>query len=737
MRRLVRERWQQDRIPLLLYLVTFVVMTYPFVFSMHDSFPMDDVDTHTAMWQNWWMREALTQGKDLNQSEMLFHPNGLDVTLQPRRWASFPLWTFVYSLFGDPLAFNLTLSLGVLFKAYGMYLFGMMLFRNRVSAWVAGAFFAFAAFSLRIALQQPNTGATEWLPWFMLAFVGGLSRVRSQRGLAAVLPIMVVAGICFSLNLYMNLKIGIFAMFLGGGYAVMYLIAHRLWLSTRLWQALAAFALAATALSAPLLLSTLGSDEFSNASSHKLEVGGRTAMDLQGYLKADAARPFTYLQSIASLGGERLRTVPPTLNMAHLGLVSMAFALMGVVYAIRVDRKVAIWLVLASVFFLLSLGVEIRINGELLDIYWTPYRLVSDNFFFRALRNASRLVFPFLFAYAVLIGYGLQYRLRTLRFNKRNRLLLIVSVLMLLYGTSAFPIPIRFVPKPAYLSVLEGLPAGAVIDVPLGRQPAKVYMWLQRFHQRPILEGMIARMPPDAYDYINANTVLTAFYRASHAGNLPEATKDGWRAAVAELKRDGFRYIVLHRKMRMSFGWWQNLPDWIWNGFFETPSVYEDEGVRIYDLTQWDGPFPLQGSGSTRLPNEKALNISVGDAFKLVSWSLLSSHDVHRCQTVRVISWWEVTQTDAKPYTLSVFLADADGDGQIAIANKRASYWQTNVFNRDESELVIPCATASGKYLLLFVMNESDTENALEFRYPNGEPIGDHYYLTTLTVHEQ
>ena len=39
-----------------------------------------------------------------------------------------------------------------------------------------------------------------------------------------------------------------------------------------------------------------------------------------------------------------------------------------------------------------------------------------------------------------------------------------MSVLMLLYGTSAFPIPIRFSPKPAYLSVLEGLPAGAVID---------------------------------------------------------------------------------------------------------------------------------------------------------------------------------------------------------------------------------------------------------------------------------
>ena len=76
------------------------------------------------------------------------------------------------------------------------------------------------------------------------------------------------------------------------------------------------------------------------------------------------------------------------------------------------------------------------------------------------------------------------------------------------------------------------------------------------------------------------------------------------------------------------------------------------------------------------------LNISVGDEFKLVFWSLLSSHDVHPCQTVKVISWWEVTQTDAKPYTLSIILADADGDGQIAIANKRASYWQTDVLQQ-------------------------------------------------------
>ena len=135
-----------------------------------------------------------------------------------------------------------------------------------------------------------------------------------------------------------------------------------------------------------------------------------------------------------------------------------------------------------------------------------------------------------------------------------------------------------------------------MIDVPFGRQAAKVYMWRQRFHQRPIVEGMIARMPPDAYDYINANIVLASLYHAYDTSNLPQATEDEWRAAVAELKQDGFRYIVLHRKLRKSFTYWQDLPDWVWNGFFLTPPLYEDENVRIYDLAQWDGPFPLSAS---------------------------------------------------------------------------------------------------------------------------------------------
>ena len=157
---LIRHRWRQDRLPLLLYLIAFIVMTYPFVFRMHDSLPMTHEDTHTALWQNWSMREAVSQGRDVNYSELLFYPPGLDLSLQPRRWTSFPIWTFLYSVFGDPAAYNLTVALGILVKAYGMYLFGLYLFRNKAPAWIAGH----STRSPRPAWQLPCSSRIPALP---------------------------------------------------------------------------------------------------------------------------------------------------------------------------------------------------------------------------------------------------------------------------------------------------------------------------------------------------------------------------------------------------------------------------------------------------------------------------------------------------------------------------------------------------------------------------------------------
>ena len=575
-------RWQRDRFAVFLYLLTFVVMSYPFVTRMHSHLPMDNVDTHQALWQNWWVLEALTQGRDLNYTPYLFHPEGLDYTLQPPRWTGLVFWIPLYSLFGDPFAFNMTAAIGILLRAYGMYLFGLLMFKRRIPAWVCGAFYAFASANLTHALQQPFTGASEWIPWFMLAFVYGLMRIRARANTRSVFWTMLVAAFLFSLNVYANLKIGIFAMLLGGGFAVLYMIVHRLWTLRNFWMSMIMFGLASVAICAPSLFPMIRSEDLFAAASDPVVADVWGGMDLLTYLKADHDRPLNYMQSIASLGGDDVEHTFVTWGLSHVGLVSIFFAFAGLVYAIRIERPVLIWFILALVFWLLSLGVVIYIDGSALDFYWTPYRLLEDNFIFRALKWPFRMALVFLFPYSVLIGYGLHYRTRSIVWNRKRRTLLIFSVMALLYGASIFPIPTRDAPRPPYLSKLAELPDGAIIDVPFGRHVSKYYMSVQRFHGRPIAEGMIARVPPGTYDYINQNLLLATF-RDPGKINYEDLTLDDWEADFKQLLDDGFRYLVMHREVPVS-SFIGRAKGWALEMFKIEPKLYDDNNVIIYDL---------------------------------------------------------------------------------------------------------------------------------------------------------
>ncbi|MCY4021212.1 MAG: hypothetical protein OXG39_17530 [Chloroflexi bacterium] len=585
-KQLLRERWRCDRLGLLLYLLTFVVMSYPFVARMHSHLPMDNVDTHQALWQNWWVLEALRQGRDVNYTPYLFHPEGLDYTLQPPRWTGLVFWTPLYLLFGDPFAFNMTAAIGILLRAYGMYLFGLLIFKRRIPAWVCGAFYAFAGANLTHALQQPFTGASEWIPWFMLAFVCGLMQIRYRASTHGIFWTMLAAAFLFSLNVYANLKIGIFAMLLGGGFVLLYMIVHRLWTLRSFWKSMMIFGLASIVICAPSLLPMIRSEDLFAAASDAVVTDVWGGMDLLTYFKADHDRPLNYMQSIASLDGDQVEHSFVTWGLSHVGLVSFFFALAGLVYAIRIERPVLIWFILALVFWLLSLGVVIYINRSALDFYWTPYRLLEDNFIFRALKWPFRMALVFLFPYSVLIGYGLHYRTRSIVLDRKQKLLLITSVVMLLYGTSIFPIPTRDAPRPAYLSKLVELPEGAIIDVPFGRHVSKYYMSVQRYHGRPIVEGMIARVPPGTYDYINQNLLLATF-RDPGKLNFGDMTLENWEADFKQLLDDGFRYLVMHREVPVS-SFIGRAKGWALAMFEIEPKLYDDNNVIIYDLTDVD-----------------------------------------------------------------------------------------------------------------------------------------------------
>lgn len=738
----LRRQWRNDRLPILFYILAFVLMSYPLVFRMSDSLPMNNVDTHSALWQNWWMREALVAGDNVLFSDLLFHPEGLDLTLQPRRWTTFPLWTVLYSAFGDPFAFNLTAVLGILFKAYGMYLFGMRLFDSRIPAWVCGGFYAFSSPALALSLQQPNTGATEWIPWFMLALCYGLSRIglaaRGQRQA----PVMIIAALLFALNAYANLKIAIFALLLGGSYIVLHAFSSRLWQRREFWRSMLVFSVAAICFVAPIVFTTLGSDHLDRAVATEVGDAVTHSVDLLSFVKSQHDRPLLYMQSIAQLGGERLSTLFVAQHLSNVGVVSLAFALAGAIYAARRDRSVFVWLFIAIGFWMLSLGVIIYVNGKQIDfLYWTPYRLLQDVLLLRILRIPYRMTLIFVFALSVLIGYGLHYRLLTINQSRLQSMLMIISIVLLFFCTSIFPIPLREAPRPKYLSALKGLTDGAIIDVPMGRQPSKYYMSVQRFHQRPIVEGMIARTPDDVYDYVRSNTVLSVLHVDLNSELRADVTHDDWLRALRELEEDGFRFLVFHKQVPLAYSKQEPFPQWLDERLIMPEPVYEDDDVAIYEIAAWEGPFPAsrQGFSYTALPDAGDFDLHVGNSIRLRGWSLLDDVEAQPCQTVGIETWWQLVTKDDTPYSLMLVLASENADRQLSAIDKVpadtfTTEWKKDIFYRDRAAIDIPCDLEPGQFPLLLGMKKSMTGELLEISHPNGNDIGSLYYLTTLRV---
>ncbi len=156
---------------------------------------------------------------------------------------------------------------------------------------------------------------------------------------------------------------------------------------------------------------------------------------------------------------------------------------------------------------------------------------------------------------------------------------------------------------------------------------------------------------------------------------------------------------------------------------------WEGEYLEDYYLSEYE-----------RAPANDGPILEVGNSLRLYVWELKGEWNVSPCQEVTIESWWQILEQDATPYTVSIILADADGNRQLAIANQIApadrftSDWTPERYYRDRTTIDIPCEIRSGSYDLLLAGKESLSGEPLALAYPSGEAIGREYYLTTLNV---
>jgi hypothetical protein len=145
-----------------------------------------------------------------------------------------------------------------------------------------------------------------------------------------------------------------------------------------------------------------------------------------------------------------------------------------------------------------------------------------------------------------------------------------------------------------------------------------------------------------------------------------------------------------------------------------------------------------------RLPDGMTLSeqFRFDEALSLQGWQLPGGVQVEACQNVTLDSWWSVPSAVDTPYVMALVMSDMSGMGVTRVQQPPASYETPQLvpghLYLDVRTLSIPCDVEAGDYPLLVMLyrlsSDYSTVTPVIATGPDGAPVGEYVYLTTLTI---
>lgn len=173
-------------------------------------------------------------------------------------------------------------------------------------------------------------------------------------------------------------------------------------------------------------------------------------------------------------------------------------------------------------------------------LYWFPP--------IKAVGRPQFFVIGLLLPIAVLAAFGFDRILISLKEHQAIQIALTIALLGLLifdYWSGEFPGESAIV-NPFYEQLAHEPGDFGIIQLPMGRDRSKRYLFLQTIHQKSIVEGMTARTPAEAYDYILGNPLLHNWSIGESLDCSPQSQRR-INSALDQLSRDDFRYVIVEQ----------------------------------------------------------------------------------------------------------------------------------------------------------------------------------------------
>lgn len=569
---------------LLGYLALTVGMTYPLVLKFFSAIPGDSFDGWQNYWNLWWVKTALVdQITSPWFTDLLYHPTGVGLlfhTLNAFNGISFLPIQLAFGLLPE---YNTVVVFSFAAGGLGGYLLARQVLgtnSSRLAAFLAGAIFTFSPYHFAHLLGHMQLIALAWLPFYSLYVLRTLRAAESpdvqrvaREGIMAALFLILVALCDWYYAFYCILFTTVAAAWFGLR-SMSAARRHALGLGL---IALAAVGATAALVLSPLLIPMVGEARQASYMVPDAAQSRQLSADLLAFVTPQGFHP---------LWGEWARSQSENFTSTiseytvFAGFTVLGLALIGLFSRWRRGMK-GLWLSVALLFFVLSLGPVLHIGGQ--AARWPsgveialPYAAIARLPFVNIMRSISRLDVIVMLALGVLAAGGLNSLVRG---RVGGVLIGALCLAFVLFEFLPAPYPMSPPDTPSwYRKLAEDTRPGAVLNLPANwDRPG--YLLYQTEHGKPLTVAYISRDDPRTL--VHRAPVLQHF---RHLG--PDIIDLDLREQGQQVLADlDVRWVVLDR---------YKMPGGAERGYTEAAAaeifgdqapIFEDDRLTVYEVT--------------------------------------------------------------------------------------------------------------------------------------------------------
>ena len=629
---------------LAVYILIGIAITLPLPLTMDRCLAGDDIDVWINPWANWWTQKALSEGLPFYYTKYLFYPQGASLVYHSFSHANTALWSILRHPIGDLPAHNLTILMTYPLSAFTLYLLAYHLTKSHPAAFLAGFIFGFSPYHVAES-SHPILGTIQWIPLFLLSLEKAITQEKVKAGLLAAFWLWLTA--------LSGWHLLVLALSLGICRALYLLLAERQWRSQKARQVLLLASLAFVILTLPFMWPLLREQFTSDTSGYFVAHQERYAgTDLLAFFT-----PSNYHPLLGPFVSETYERFYPGLwkPPAFIGYSVLALGCIGV---LRGGRRSRFWWIAGIVLFVLALGPRPRVLGEPLFSHPLPWGIPL----IRLIRYAERVNILFTLCWSLLAAWGCLALLRKPKSQRQTYLLAAGILILIVFEYCPVPFPSTCIEVPPFYLELAREPGDfAILEIPIGRQPAKISMYYQTIHERPLVEGHISRTPPHAYDFIEGNELLSLLRQYSvpgHEGPFTLPFPDVSRQ-LETLAEAGIRYIVFHRD--------RTSPALLaaWQSFVVVDPIYDETSLVVYRT------HPTIGE-------DYRVSVRLTEELGLVKTDNLLPPTVSQASWLQFDLHWTALESPPREYHYQVTLRDASGEAVVRYNVELAPEWPTS-----------------------------------------------------------